>query len=487
MNTIKLTVTALCAAVSLALQARTFNLTAWRGETLAARVPDSAEIGEAPDGISMRFGVLRSVRYTPSPASLELRECYDRVEWDSDAKGPRVVEVAVPADAKPGVYACGSIEVKVLDRVMPPPKDWKFYLDLWQHPWAVSRYEDVRPFSRAHYREMRKAWELLATAGQKTLTVSLLEEPWNHQCADAYHSMVGRVKKADGTWEFDYDLFDEYVEFGRSCGLGPEISCYTMCPWGYVVRWEDEEGRVQSAEAKPGTKAFDDFWGDFLVDFTKHLKAKGWFKDTLIAMDERSPEDVRYIADFIQKRSPGMRISMAGNRLPSEFKGITIDVYSQTLGYTTPELLAECAERRAKGFVTTHYVCCGPRYPNTFMMSAPGEAFWLGAYPAFSGYDGFLRWAWNSWPCDPCKDASYGDWLAGDTFLVYPDGEPSWRFLELRNGIVAFEKIRLLREKGLFAKELGELAKRYDHKTAIDNKVDFVRLRADTLSVVNRD
>ena len=82
---------------------------------------------------------------------------------------------------------------------------------------------------------MRPVWELLASAGQKTLTVTLLDRPWNHQCRDAYGSMIGRTKKDDGSWVFDYSIFDEYVTFGRSCGLGPHIACYTMCPWGNRV------------------------------------------------------------------------------------------------------------------------------------------------------------------------------------------------------------------------------------------------------------
>ena len=46
--------------------ARTFDVTAWRGETLAARVPDFCELGDEPDGISVRRGVLKDVAYAVS-------------------------------------------------------------------------------------------------------------------------------------------------------------------------------------------------------------------------------------------------------------------------------------------------------------------------------------------------------------------------------------------------------------------------------------
>ena len=481
-----LVVAAVAVAGAFALQARTFEVTAWRGETVAARVPDFAELGKAPDGIKVRFGVLESVKYAPTVESLQRLEVYDRVKWNSDDDGPRVVEVSVPADAKPGVYSCGMMNIRVVDRVLPPAKEWKYFLDLWQHPWAVSRYHDVKPFSKKHYAKMRPVYELLASAGQKTITTTILPEAWDHQCYDAYGTMIGRVKREDGTWQFDYSVFDEYVEFCRGCGLGPAICCYTLCPWGYVVRWQNAKGETESCVAKPGTKEFEDYWGVFLQAFATHLKQKGWFEQTYISMDERSIEDVKLIGEFVQKHAPGLRISMAGNQLPSQY-GVTIDDFCMILSdKINADYLKEAAERRAKGMVTTYYVCCWPLYPNTFMSSGPGEAFWLGAYPAMIGLDGFLRWAWNSWPKDPKEDATYWAWTAGDTFLCYPDGEPSWRFMELRNGIAAAEKVRLLKEQGLFKEELAKVAALYKQDEATANKSNFVKIRQATLDVVNK-
>ena len=420
----------------------------------------------------------------------------DRVEWGSKAGRPHVVEVSVPSETKPGLYTCGAMNLHVVDRVLPPSREWWYFLDLWQHPWAVARYFNVKPFSKEHYAAMRPVYETLATAGQKTLTIKLVDRPWNHQCYDAYSSMIGRRKGADGKWSFDYSIFDQYVKFGRSCGLGPDIACYSMCPWGYMVDWK--EWKAESEESKtgewverreklpPGTPEFEDYWGPFLVDFSNHLKEMGWFNDVYIAMDERSLEDVKTIGDFIRSQVPEMKIAMAGNSLPSKY-GTKIDNFCMILGAgITDEYLAEAVARRKKGMKTTYYVCCGPPYPNTFMRSGPGEAFWLGVYPAMCGLDGFLRWAWNSWPQDPVVDADCQPWTAGDAFLVYPDGSPSWRFLELRNGIVAAEKVRILKEQGLFADDLAALAAKFKPVEASQGKCDFPAMRREVLSIVNK-
>lgn len=474
------------AAAALCAVADSFEVAVWRGEKAMALVPEYTELGETPAGISIRRGVLKPVKYRAHPYYLQLAECYDRVVWGENKGGPRIVEITVPADAKPGIYRCGLMDIRVVDRVLPPAKEWTNYLDLWQHPWAAARLAGAEPFSKEHYAAMRPSWELLATAGQKTITLTLVDQPWNHQCRDAYGTMIGRVKCADGTWKFDYSIFDGYAGFALSCGLGPDLACYTMCPWGYGVTWQNEKGETERAVAKPGTKEFDDFWGAFLVDFAAHLKAKGWFGHTYIAMDERDPKDVMAIARYIQTKAPGMKIAMAGNRKPSDFAGIVIDNYSQYIEHLNPDFLAEVKDRQAKGFLTTYYVCCGPEFPNTFLSSKPAENFWIGVYPAMVGLDGFLRWAWNSWPEDPVADGSFRLWRGGDTFLTYPGDSPSYRFLEMRNGIAAAEKIRILRGKGLFSDEIAALVKRYDYKEALANRTDFMQLKDDTLKLVNR-
>ena len=55
--------------------------------------------------------------------------------------------------------------------------------------------------------------KLYADAGGKVITASIMHKPWNGQTYDAFESMVTWLKKADGTWYFDYTVFDKWVEF----------------------------------------------------------------------------------------------------------------------------------------------------------------------------------------------------------------------------------------------------------------------------------
>lgn len=63
---------------------------------------------------------------------------------------------------------------------------------------------------------------------------------------------------------------------------------------------------------------------------------------------------------------------------------------------------------------------------------------------AAKNVDGYLRWAYNSWPLEPLLDSRFRTWAGGDTYLVYPGNRTSMRFEKLIEGIQAYEKIRIL-------------------------------------------
>ena len=74
-------------------------------------------------------------------------------------------------------------------------------------------------------------------------------------------------------------------------------------------------------------------------------------------------------------------------------------------------------------------------------------------------YDGYLRWAYNSWTADPLRDSRFRSWAAGDCYLIYPGARSSIRMERLIEGIQDAEKIRLLREEFTRKKANGKLRK----------------------------
>ena len=406
----------------------------------------------------------------------------NKAEWDSsvvadvldivkirDIKArttqPIWMNIWVPQSAKAGKYkgtltVTGKnaspmelqIEVDVLNRTLPAPKDWAFHLDLWQNPYAVARYYNVPLWSRQHFDIMKPLMQQLANAGQKVITASVMHHPWAGQTEDPFDSMVFRMKKIDGSWVYDYTVFDRWVEFMMSLGIDRQINCYTLVPWALKFDYYDQAtNRIRFVEAKPGEAAYEDYWFSFLKDFAGHLRQKGWFEKTTIAMDEREKSMMQKAFDLIFRADAGYKVSGAGDYYPE----IEPKMYDLCLayGHTLPDSVRE--ERRRSGKLSTVYTCCIEAYPNTFTFSEPGEASWLMWHAVAGGYDGYLRWAYNSWTKDPLHDSRFRSWAAGDCYLVYP-GSSSIRMERLVEGIQDAEKIRILRKE--FA-ENGEVAK----------------------------
>lgn len=371
---------------------------------------------------------------------------------------PVWLNVWVPAEAKPGKYK-GTLtvsgknfeamklpfEIEVVNRTLPEPQKWAFHLDLWQNPYAVARYYQVPLWSKAHFDAMRPLMKMLANAGQRAITASIMHKPWAGQTEDAYDSMIFRMKKLDGTWVYDYTVFDKWVEFMMNeVGIKDLISCYTMIPWALSFDYFDQAtNRVQFIKAAPGDEAYAEYWGTFLKDFSRHLREKGWFEKTAISMDERPMEAMQEAIKVIKAADPEFKITLAGN-YHEEIQG---DLYYLSIPYGNQFSVDVKAERERKGQISTVYTCCTEAFPNTFTFSAPAEAAWTALHAVAGGYDGYLRWAVNSWPIDPLRDSRFRTWAAGDTYSIYPGPRSSIRFERLVEGLQDCEKIYVLREE----------------------------------------
>lgn len=367
------------------------------------------------------------------------------------------ISVRVPQQVKVGKYT-GTVTVKdgdkvlselklavnVKNRTLPASTEWAFHLDLWQNPYAEARYYNVEPFSKEHFDRMRPDMQNYVDAGGKVITASIMHKPWNGQTYDPFESMVTWLKKADGTWYFDYTVFDKWVEYMMSLGVKKQINCYSMVPWRLSFQYFDQASNsFKYLDAKPGEAAYDEFWGNMLTSFAKHLKEKGWFDITHISMDERPMKDMLATLKVIRKADKDFKVSLAGTYHDELVK--ELHDYCIAIGEKFPAEVIK--SRKEAGQVTTYYTCCTEPRPNTFTFSAPAEAEWLGWFAAKENLDGYLRWALNSWVKNPLQDSRFTAWAAGDTYMIYPEGRSSIRFERLIEGIQSYEKIRILKEE----------------------------------------
>jgi len=389
---------------------------------------------------------------------------------DTPGIRPVWISIDIPADAPAGIYtgmitrqsASGTenhgITLEVLNKQLPAPSDWSFHLDLWQNPFAVARFHGAGLWSKDHLDLLRPLLTKLANAGQKCITTTIIDKPWGGgPCYDAFGSMIKWIRKTDGTWEYNYKVFDQYVNLAMECGIIQQINCYSMIPVTNMFSWFDEEtSETVVMEAIPGTEEYESIWRGFLPDFRAHLKEKGWLEITTLALDEREEKEMISMFGFLQQTAPEFKISMAG----FYYENINSFIYDFSSNWRDYGRIPGDAikQRKNSGLITTYYVACGIPKPNNFTFSPPSESCYEGWVAAAMGFDGFLRWAYNSWPENPLIDSRYIKWPAGDTYLIYPGPRSSVRFERLREGIQDYEKIRILREELTQNKSLEAIA-----------------------------
>lgn len=503
--------------VPFVIQKSSNEITGWKGEKLSAQLLlwSTTDVEKAECTISdftssgnilpANIAQARFVRYVmtdefgpgcgyrkpedfPASLSADMLDNIKSLNIPAKTVRPVWITVEIPRDAKADTYkskikitAKGKksqeleITLNVQNRTLPPAKEWVYYLDLWQHPSAVARAQNLKLWSEEHFAAMKPLMKILADAGQKVITTNVNKDPWNVQTFDPYADMIIWTKEKKGKWSYDYTVFDKWVTFMMDLGIDKVINCYSLVPWNNELCYIDAaSGKVITVKADPGSKEFEEMWGPFLYDFVKHLTQKGWLEKTNIAMDERGPKEMEATIEFLQRTAPELGISLADNHNSYKkypfIKEISVSADAKVDS-------ADIAMRREKGLITTYYVCCSDKFPNVFTFSDPAEAVYSAWYALAADYDGYLRWAYNSWVENPLTDSRFRTWPAGDTYIVYPDARSSIRFERLVEGIQDVEKIRILRKelKKLNTKESLEKLEKLNREVARFNTISLLK------------
>lgn len=379
--------------------------------------------------------------------------------YDLEAKKVRPVwlTVRIPEDAQPGIYTAKvrvrgegekdqelDLSLEVIDQLLPGPTQWSYHLDQWQHPSAVARVNGLPTWSDAHFNAMKPVMQLLANAGQKVITATINKDPWNVQTYDPYADMITWTKREDGSWTYDYTVFDRWVQFMMDLGIKKMINCYSIVPWNNEIHYHDaKSGRLVNVIAKPGTPVFRELWTPFLQDFVRHLRSKGWLAITNIAMDERSREEMDAAFALLKEVSPELGVSYADNQKTYQRYPDSDDI-SIAIGH--PFSAADLIDRKSRHLNTSFYICCSDSFPNQFTFSDPAESTYLAWYAEAANFDGMLRWAFNSWVENPLLDSRFRTWPAGDTYIVYPNARSSIRYERMLEGIQDYEKIQIVKQ-----------------------------------------
>ena len=376
--------------------------------------------------------------------AMETRPVWCSVEVPRDIEAGEYTTALEIVDANGNVVKSLALTVNVNSRSLPTVAEQKFHLDFWQQPYAISRYYGVERWSEEHYEALRPYLQALGRAGQRVVSAILFYEPWGEQTHDLFDPMVQTTKKSNGTWEYDYTVFDRYVELCAEYGITKQINCFSMLPWDMSFRYFDEASNgYKTLSTTYSSTEYRDLWTNFLTAFKAHLVEKGWFEKTVIAVDERGEAAMLKAHEIAN--ALGFKMALAGN-----YHGSLCDILHDKcvqLGQEHYFTAAQLADRKSKNRVTTFYTSCANSEPNIYTNSYPAEAAYLPIYAAKMNLDGYLHWAWCNWDEHPLTDSRFRKFGSGDTYCYYPGNRSSVRFERLIEGIHQYEKIQILREE----------------------------------------
>lgn len=343
-----------------------------------------------------------------------------------------------------------TINVNVVDYVLPTVANWNFHLDIWQFPVRIlDRYNasnsgnPINIWSNEHFDLIEPVYKLLADSGQKAITTYIKDG------ALGAKSMIKWIKKTDGSWEYDFTVFDEYVTTLMSWGITKQIDCFSPVGWneGIIPYHNESTNSMINLSAPLGSTTYSTRWNHFLTAFKTYLDNKGWFNKVVLYLDEVVEAKLLNVASVVHGNNPNWKLGIAySHELSNASKASFYDL-SGILESASNDGISE-------NKISTFYTSCTQTQPNNYITpeNSPAEMTWMGWHAFNKNYDGYLRWAFDNWTKNDPFDARDGSHTAGDFSMVYRASNnypsevlSSIRFEMLREGIQDFEKLKILK------------------------------------------
>jgi hypothetical protein len=157
--------------------------------------------------------------------------------------------VQVPAEARPGTYrgditieAKGEkpvkapIELKVVEWTLPEPQNYNTWMEFIQSPDTLAVEYGLEPWSERHWQLIAKSFKEVGDTGSRSVYIPIIAQTnlGNEQ------SMVRWIKKADGTFDYDFSIMDKYLDTAEQ-NLGKlKLVCFVT--WDIYLIQEEKPG-----------------------------------------------------------------------------------------------------------------------------------------------------------------------------------------------------------------------------------------------------
>jgi len=273
---------------------------------------------------------------------------------------PVWVTVRIPVDAAAGNYEGAlsveaeglaattvPIHLKVHDWQLPEPKDFRVRTLAWTNPEALAKHYSVPLWSEKHFELIGRSMEMMLELGSRHLIINVTK---GYPAQDNSDTMVKWVKQPDGSFKYDFSLFDKYCDLaarklgkpfpvrlnmwrGPRNGGGGEVDDY---PNTKVLVLDPASGEVSELDGprKLGSEEMKAFWKKAMDEIRARLEKRGWF-------DVSGPNWMCYcggmtpqLASMVRSIWPdGRWLDMTHSRVtryPTIEKGVFVPVFVQS-------------------------------------------------------------------------------------------------------------------------------------------------------------
>lgn len=252
---------------------------------------------------------------------------------------PVWVTVRIPKGTAPGAYtgtlalrAKGAesvsvpIRLQVASWTLPDVKDYGSLLFIYQSPDTLETYYKVPRWSENHWRMIEASLKLMGEAGNIGLIFPLQAE----SAMGNAESFIPWIRKADGTYEYDFTRFDRYLETALKYHHPHRLKVIAVNVWGAEnkpakSKTRNEDGSItktygdnprtqitvidattgeKSKMLMPlyGTPEAEALWRPVLLQVRQRLEAKGLADKMMLGMAwdvVPAPEHVRMFCNIL--------------------------------------------------------------------------------------------------------------------------------------------------------------------------------------------
>lgn len=377
---------------------------------------------------------------------------------------PVWLTLKVPADAPPGIYR-GTVEIGAVadgaPRTATVPLSVKVYAarlpdkrSLYVSNWSwfdspeVARWCGVNEiYSEPFWSLMTEVAKDMAFHRQNVILTPTTAWTWLQNDPVTAKDLVTARADRNGELEFDFSLFDRWVNLFRNAGVdglveGGPLSKHAPHSRTYrSVVWVVENGKAVKRTVPSVTPDYERYLAAYLPALQTHLQQRGWL-DTYVQhiLDEpnaeRKPTYVR-LAAWVRQYAPRIRIIDATQT--TDLVG-SIDIWVPTLRHWNHNREFFLA-REARGEAVWFYTMTRPvEFPLTRVRLMHWASYQ-------SGVTGYLHWGYNWWVRSSNPNAGRWTLLPGDEWIVYPRPggvTDSLRFESMLEGLQDYELLKLL-------------------------------------------